>query len=133
MHSDLQLILTLTGGLAAALSLGFISQRLRLSPLVGYLLAGVLIGPFTPGFIADHTIAQQLAEIGIILLMFGVGLSFHIRELLSVRRIAVPGALLQVLLLCAIATLTMHALGWSVNAAVVFGLALSVASTVVMV
>src|SRR5688572_32961319 len=91
----LPLILTLTGGLAAALLLGYITQRLGLSPIVGYLLAGIAVGPNTPGFVADLHLAEQLAEIGIILLMFGVGLQFHVEELLAVRRVAVPGAVVQ--------------------------------------
>ena len=94
MH-NLDLILTLTGGLAAALVLGYITQRLGLSPIVGYLLAGIVVGPHTPGFVADQTLAEQLAEIGVILLMFGVGLHFHFKELLAVRRIAMPGAVGQ--------------------------------------
>src|SRR5687768_17646642 len=89
------LILTLTGGLAAALVLGFVTQRLGLSPIVGYLLAGILVGPHTPGFVADSSLAEQLAEIGVILLMFGVGLQFHLDELLAVRRVAIPGAIAQ--------------------------------------
>src|SRR5262245_40725549 len=96
MAHDFELILTLTGGLTAALVLGFVTERLRLSPIVGYLLAGVVVGPFTPGFVAHGQIASQLAEIGIILLMFGVGLHFHVKELLAVRKIAVPGAILQI-------------------------------------
>ena len=87
------LILTLTGGLSAALVLGYITQRLGLSPIVGYLLAGVLVGPHTPGFVADASLSEQLAEIGVILLMFGVGLQFHLDELLAVRGVAVPGAI----------------------------------------
>ena len=94
MHAY-DLILTLTGGLAAALILGFVTQRLGLSPIVGYLLAGTLVGPHTPGFVADSALAEQLAEIGVILLMFGVGLQFHIEELLAVRRVAIPGAVAQ--------------------------------------
>jgi predicted Kef-type K+ transport protein len=90
MH-DVPVILTLTGGLFAALALGYITKRLGLSPIVGYLLAGTLVGPHTPGFVADTAIAEQFAEIGVILLMFGVGLQFHIDELLAVRRVAVPG------------------------------------------
>ena len=89
------LILTLTAGLGAALVLGYVTQRLRLSPIVGYLLAGTLVGPHTPGFIADAALAEQLAEIGIILLMFGVGLQFHLDELLAVRGVAIPGAIAQ--------------------------------------
>jgi predicted Kef-type K+ transport protein len=94
MHS-FDLILTLTGGLAAALVLGYLTQRLRLSPIVGYLIAGLLVGPYTPGFVADRALAEQLAEIGVILLMFGVGLQFHIEELLAVRKVAIPGAVVQ--------------------------------------
>ena len=87
------LILTLTGGLSAALLFGYLTQRIGLSPIVGYLLAGTLVGPYTPGFVADAGLAEQLAEVGVILLMFGVGLQFHLDELLAVRRVAVPGAL----------------------------------------
>ena len=96
MQHNLDLLLTLTGGLSAALALGLVTQWLRLSPIVGYLLAGVMVGPFTPGFVAHAAIAEQLAEIGVILLMFGVGLHFHLRELLAVRRVAIPGALAQI-------------------------------------
>ena len=91
MH-DVNLILTLTGGLAAALACGYVTFRLRLSPIVGYLLAGFVVGPHTPGFVADRELAGQLAEVGVILLMFGVGLQFHLEELLAVRKVAVPGA-----------------------------------------
>src|SRR5258707_463489 len=89
------LILTLAGGLSAALVLGYITQRLGLSPIVGYLVAGTLVGPHTPGFIANAGLASELAEVGVILLMFGVGLQFHLDELLAVRRVAVPGAIVQ--------------------------------------
>src|SRR5262245_66357630 len=92
MH-EIDLILTLTGGLAAALLCGYISFRLGLSPIVGYLLAGFAVGPNTPGFVADKALASQLAEVGVILLMFGVGLQFHLEELLAVRRVALSGAL----------------------------------------
>jgi CPA2 family monovalent cation:H+ antiporter-2 len=95
MHSY-DLILTLSGGLTAALILGYLTQRIGLSPIVGYLLAGTLVGPHTPGFVADPHLAEQLAEIGVILLMFGVGLQFHIEELLAVRRVAIPGAIPRV-------------------------------------
>jgi monovalent cation:H+ antiporter-2, CPA2 family len=127
------LILTLTGGLAAALVLGYITHRLGLSPIVGYLLAGTLVGPHTPGFVADMALAEELAEIGVILLMFGVGLQFHIDELLAVRRVAIPGAVAQSAVATALGALLAHALGWSWSAGVIFGLALSVASTVVLV
>src|SRR5512145_2617023 len=94
MH-NLDLILTLTGGLAAASILGYGSHRLGLSPIVGYLLAGFVVGPNTPGFVANKELAEQLSEIGVILLMFGVGLQFHFKELLAVRRVAIPGAVCQ--------------------------------------
>ncbi|MGK3993950.1 cation:proton antiporter [Sorangium sp. So ce1024] len=132
MPHDLDLIFTLTGGLTAALALGFITQRLRLSPIVGYLLAGILVGPFTPGFVAHKSIADQLAEIGVILLMFGVGLQFHVRELLAVRKVAVPGALLQIAVATALGALVGRVAGWSWAASLVFGVAISVASTVVL-
>ncbi len=126
------LIATIVAGLVGAFILGSIAQRLKLSPLVGYLAAGVLVGPFTPGFVADQGLASQLAEIGVILLMFGVGLHFSLKDLLSVRKIAIPGALVQI----AVATLMgmglAHLLGWTPVAGFVFGLALSVASTVVL-
>ncbi|WP_152045144.1 cation:proton antiporter domain-containing protein [Aureimonas psammosilenae] len=131
MH-ETQLIATIAIGFALAIVFGYIASRLRLPPLVGYLIAGVFAGPFTPGLQADSAMAGQLAEIGVILLMFGVGLHFSIPDLMAVRRIAVPGALAQI----ALATLLGMALawffGWGVGAGVVFGLALSVASTVVL-
>ena len=127
------LIVTLTAGLTGALVLGYITQRLGLSPIVGYLLAGMLVGPNTPGLVVDAGIAEQLAEIGVILLMFGVGLQFHVDELLAVRGIAVPGALVQ----CAVSTLfgalLATTMGWSWSSGIVFGIALAVASTVVVV
>ena len=132
MH-DTDLILTLTGGLAAALVLGFITQQLRLSPIVGYLLAGVVVGPATPGFQADRGLAEQLAEIGVILLMFGVGLHFHFRELLAVRRVAVPGALVQSGVATLLGALAGRFLGWEWPTAVIFGGAVAVASTVVLI
>ena len=131
MH-NIDLILTLTGGFIAALVFGYLTQRIGLSPIVGYLLAGVTVGPYTPGFVADAGMAEQLAEIGVILLMFGVGLQFHFKELLAVKRIAVPGAVVQSLTATALGAVIMHALGWSWSAGIVFGLAISVASTVVL-
>jgi monovalent cation:H+ antiporter-2, CPA2 family len=126
------LIATIVGGIVLAFILGAVVQRMRVSPLVGYLLAGVLVGPFTPGFVADTALAADLAEIGVILLMFGVGLHFSLADLLSVKAIAIPGAIAQIV--CA--TLLGMALGlwlaWPIEGAVVFGLALSVASTVVL-
>lgn len=129
---DLSLIFTLTGGLTSALVLGLLTQKIGLSPIVGYLLAGVLVGPFTPGFVADAHLAEQLAEIGVILLMFGVGLHFHLQELLAVRRVALPGALVQIAAATGLGVLLTHAAGWSLEVGIVFGLAISVASTVVL-
>src|SRR5262245_25023686 len=131
MHDNLDLLLTLTGALAAALILGYITYRLHLSPIVGYLLAGVLLGPHTPGFVANRLLAEQLAELGVVLLMFGVGLHFHLRELLAVRRVAVPGAVVQSLVATCLGAVVARAFGWSWSAGIVFGLAISVASTVV--
>lgn len=132
MPHSVSLINTLAAGLGLALVLGFLAARLRLPALVGYLLAGVILGPFTPGFVADAEIASQLAEIGVMLLMFGVGLHFSLDDLLAVRKIALPGAIVQMV----VATLLGGALatwwGWSIGGALVFGLALSVASTVVL-
>ncbi|MEZ2297515.1 YbaL family putative K(+) efflux transporter [Variovorax sp. RCC_210] len=132
MPHSVSLINTIAAGLGLALVFGFLAAKLRLPALVGYLLAGVIIGPFTPGFVADAGIAAQLAEIGVMLLMFGVGLHFSLDDLLAVRKIALPGALAQI----AVATLLGGGLamwwGWSPGAALVFGLALSVASTVVL-
>ncbi len=125
------LILTLTAGLAAAVMLGYVTHRLGLSPIVGYLLAGTLVGPHTPGFVADVTLAEQLAEIGVILLMFGVGLQFHVEQLLAVRRIAVPGAVGQSAVATILGALLARAFGWDWAAGLVFGMALAVASTVV--
>ncbi|QJW94560.1 cation:proton antiporter [Frigoriglobus tundricola] len=131
MHGA-ELITTLTCGLAAALAFGYTTHRLGLSPIVGYLLAGVAVGPHTPGFVADPHIAEQFAEVGVILLMFGVGLHFHVGELLAVRRLAVPGAAAQILGTAALGTGAAAAFGWAWPAAVVFGLSVSVASTVVL-
>ena len=132
MPHDTPLIATVVAGLGLAFVFGTIAQRFRVPPLVGYLLAGVAVGPFTPGFVADQALATELAELGIILLMFGVGLHFSLNDLLSVRAIAVPGAIAQI----AVATLLGLGLallmGWTVGAGLVFGLALSVASTVVL-
>jgi CPA2 family monovalent cation:H+ antiporter-2 len=132
MH-NLDLILTLTAGLASALVLGYITQRIGLSPIVGYLLAGIAIGRHTPGFVADRHLAEQLAEVGVVLLMFGVGLQFHVKELLAVRRIAVPGAIGQSIVATVLGTLAALCFGWGWVAGLVFGLAISVASTVVLV
>src|SRR5262245_15715585 len=132
MHNNIDLILTLTGGLAAALALGYVTHRLGLSPIVGYLLAGVAVGPNTPGLTANRELANQLAEVGVILLMFGVGLHFHIKELLAVRRIALPGAVFQSLVATVLGALAARLFGWDWTAGIVYGLAISVASTVVL-
>ncbi|MFZ5791201.1 MAG: YbaL family putative K(+) efflux transporter [Pseudomonadota bacterium] len=126
------LIATIVVGLVLAFALGALAQRLRVSPLVGYLLAGVAIGPFTPGFVADQASARDLAEIGVILLMFGVGLHFSLKDLLSVWVIAVPGSLAQIALATLLGMALAWPLGWPVASGFVFGLALSVASTVVV-
>lgn len=119
-------------GFAVALLLGLLASRLRLSPIVGYLAAGVVVGPYTPGFVGDAAVAAELAEIGVILLMFGVGLHFSYRDLVSVRKIAIPGALAQIVVATMLGMGLAWWLDWSVAAGVVFGLALSVASTVVL-
>jgi CPA2 family monovalent cation:H+ antiporter-2 len=127
------LISTIVAGLVLAFVLAAVAQRLRISPLVGYLVAGVLLGPAVPGFYtADQSLANELAEIGIILLMFGVGLHFSLKDLLSVRAIALPGAIVQIVVATALGMGLAHAFGWSLGAGLVFGLALSVASTVVL-
>ena len=132
MHNSLDLISTLTGGLAAALMMGYVTHRIGLSPIVGYLLAGFLVGPNTPGYVANSELAEQLAEIGVILLMFGVGLHFHLSDLLAVRRIAIPGAIGQSIVATLLGLLASLWLGFSLATGIVFGLAISVASTVVL-
>ena len=132
MPHDTPLIATIVVGLSLAFILGTLAQRLRISPIVGYLLAGVAVGPFTPGFVADQSLATELAEIGVILLMFGVGLHFSLSDLLSVKAIAVPGAVVQIACATLLGMGLAHLLGWSFGAGIVFGLALSVASTVVL-
>jgi len=132
MPHSTPLISTIVAGLVLAFILGAIANRLRMPPLVGYLVAGVLVGPFTPGFVADAELANELSEIGVILLMFGVGLHFSLKDLLSVRAVAIPGAIVQIggatIMGLGLATL----LGWGLGAGLIFGLALSVASTVVL-
>lgn len=132
MHVDTPLISTVIGGLVLAFIFGTIAHRLRLPPLVGYLVAGVVAGPFTPGFVADQSLAPQLAELGVILLMFGVGLHFSMKELLAVKSIAIPGALGQIALATLMGMGLAWLLGWDWGPGLVFGLALSVASTVVL-
>ena len=132
MHHDIELILLLAAGLTGALLFGFITQKMKLSPIVGYLLAGIVVGPHTPGFEADPVIAAQCAEIGVILLMFGVGLHFHFKELLAVQKIALPGALVQILASTLLGMFVSIGFGWSWFGGAVFGMSISVASTVVL-
>src|SRR3982751_3667468 len=127
------LVTTIAAAFTAAWVLGLITQRLRLSPIVGYLLAGVAIGPHTPGFVGDAALAGQLAELGVILLMFGVGLHFHWRDLLAVRRVALPGAIGQSLVATLLGAAAAAAFGWPVRAGLVVGMAMAVASTVVLI
>ncbi|MER9406320.1 Kef family K(+) transporter [Mesorhizobium caraganae] len=132
MPHETPLIATIVAGLGLAFIFGALANRFRIPPLVGYLVAGVLVGPNTPGFVADAGLANELAEIGVILLMFGVGLHFSLKDLLSVRAIAVPGAIVQIGFATALGAGLAWMLGWSMGAGLVFGLALSVASTVVL-
>ena len=133
MHDGMTLISTLAAAFGLALVLGLLAQWARLPALVGYLLAGVLIGPYTPGFVGDVHLAQQLSEVGVMLLMFGVGLHFSVGDLMSVKGIALPGALVQMVAATAMGAGLAHFWwGWDVGASLVFGLALSVASTVVL-
>ncbi|CAG1008299.1 Putative cation/proton antiporter YbaL [Burkholderiales bacterium] len=133
MDHNLTLITTIAAGFGLALILGFAAERLKIPALVGYLLAGVIIGPATPGFVADVAIASQLSEIGVMLLMFGVGLHFSLGDLLAVRRIALPGAVAQMGLATALGIVMAWWWGWNAGAGLVFGLSLSCASTVVLV
>jgi CPA2 family monovalent cation:H+ antiporter-2 len=126
------LITTIVGGLVLAFIFGSLAHRLRMPPLVGYLVAGIAVGPFTPGFVADVALAQELAEIGVILLMFGVGLHFSLKDLMSVKGIAIPGAIVQIGIATLLGMALAWAMDWTVGAGIVFGLALSVASTVVL-
>ena len=132
MPHETVLIATICVSLAFAFLGGFLAVRLRLPPLVGYLLAGIAIGPFTPGFVADAQLAAELAEIGVMLLMFGVGMHFSLKDLLAVRTIALSGAVTQMATASALALALTHLWGWPLGAGLVFGLALSVASTVVL-
>ena len=132
MPHEINLITTIAAALGLAMVMGFAASRLKMPPLVGYLVAGIVIGPATPGFVADVGLASQLAEIGVMLLMFGVGLHFSLGDLMAVRRIAVPGAVVQIAAATALGVATALLWGWAFGAALVFGLALSVASTVVL-
>lgn len=132
MDHNLTLITTIAAGFGLALIFGFIAERCKLPALVGYLLAGILIGPATPGFVADVAIASQLSEIGVMLLMFGVGLHFSINDLMSVKRIALPGAIVQMSIATLLGMALAHWWGWKFGEGLIFGLALSCASTVVL-
>ncbi|RRO10968.1 YbaL family putative K(+) efflux transporter [Pectobacterium aquaticum] len=132
MHAATPLISTIAGGLVLAFILGILAHRLRISPLVGYLAAGVLVGPFTPGFVADASLASELAELGVILLMFGVGLHFSLKDLMAVKSIAIPGAIAQIAVATLLGMGLSTMLGWSLASGLVFGLSLSTASTVVL-
>src|SRR3990172_2960072 len=132
MPHSVVLITTIASAFGVALILGYIAVRLKLPPLVGYMLAGVLIGPATPGFAADLELSRQLAESGVMLLMFGVGLHFSLDDMLSVRRIALSGAVVQIAAATAIGATVASLWGWNLGGCIVFGLALSVASTVVL-
>lgn len=131
MH-DMPLLNTIAAGFAAAWVLGLITQRIGLSPIVGYLLAGVMIGPHTPGYVGDDTSAQQLSEIGVILMMFGVGMHFKISDLVKVRGIAIPGAIGQSLVATVLGMVVFHLFGWDLRSGMVIGMAMAVASTVVL-
>ena len=132
MEHNITLITTIAWAFGLALLFGFIAERIKLPALVGYLLAGIVIGPATPGFVADISIASQLSEIGIMLLMFGVGLHFSINDLLAVKRIAVPGAVVQMSLATVLGAALAHGWGWTLGEGLIFGLSLSCASTVVL-
>ncbi|KAG0184492.1 hypothetical protein DFQ28_011043 [Apophysomyces sp. BC1034] len=132
MPHDISLITLIATGLGLAMILGYVASWLKMPPLVGYLVAGVLCGPATPGFVGDVALAGQLAEIGVMLLMFGVGLHFSLDDLLAVKRIAVPGAIVQIAVATALGMGTAMWWGWPIGVSLVFGLALSVASTVVL-
>jgi CPA2 family monovalent cation:H+ antiporter-2 len=130
--NDLSVLITFAVGLTGALIFGYLALRLKLSPIIGYLLAGIVVGPFTPGIVADHKVAEQFAEIGVILLLFGIGLHFNLRELIAVWRVALPGALIQSTLSTTALAALLHLLGWSWTSGLILGMAISVASTVVM-
>ncbi|MFC6378275.1 YbaL family putative K(+) efflux transporter [Tatumella terrea] len=132
MHHTTPLITTIVSALVLAFLLGMLANKLRFSPLVGYLLAGVLVGPFTPGFVADTNLAPELAELGVILLMFGVGLHFSLKDLMTVKAIAIPGAIAQIFVATLLGVGLSAILGWSMMTGLVFGLCLSTASTVVL-
>lgn len=126
-------VIILTAGFFFATLLGVLTLKAKLSPIPGYLIAGYIIGPYSPGFIADVHIAEQLAEIGVILMMFNVGLHIHMQELLDVKRIAIPGAIFQILVSATAGIFLIHLIGWPITSGVIFGIAISVASTMILV
>src|SRR5690606_16646295 len=132
MEHNISLITMLAGGFGLALIFGFIAEKLRLPALIGYLVAGIVLGPATPGFVADVELSSQLMEIGVMLLMFGVGLHFSLDDLLSVKKIAIPGAVVQMGLATVLGMLIAMWWGWSFGSGLVFGISLSCASTVVL-
>src|SRR5262245_26907842 len=133
VHTTTPLISTLVGAFVAAFVFGLIANRLKVAPIAGFLAAGIVVGPFTPGFVADVRLAPELAELGVILLMFGVGLHFSVADLLAVRRSALPGAIVQIVVATALGAGLGWFLGWGIGASLIFGLSLSVASTVVLI
>ncbi|RZA24147.1 MAG: cation:proton antiport protein, partial [Lysobacteraceae bacterium] len=132
MPHDTDLIDIIAVGLGIAFVLGALANKLRLSPLVGYLVAGIVVGPFTPGFVADQELATQLAEIGVMLLMFGVGLHFSLKDLMEVKAIAIPGAIVQISAATLLGWALAWAMGWPTIQGIVFGFSLATASTVVL-
>ncbi|WP_404991444.1 YbaL family putative K(+) efflux transporter [Cupriavidus pauculus] len=132
MHHATPLISTIVGGIVLAFILGAIANKFKLPPLIGYLCAGIVVGPHTPGYTADQALAPELAELGVILLMFGVGLHFSIKDLMAVKKIAIPGAIVQIAIATALGMLVAWGFDWSWGQGLVYGLALSVASTVVL-
>lgn len=132
MHQSIPLITTLAVALGLALIFGYLAARLKLPVIVGYLLAGILVGPYTPGFVAHAQMTHELSEIAVMLLMFGVGLHLSFDDLLEVRNIALPGAILQIVAATVLGAGMAYVWGWSLGGSLIFGLALSVASTVVL-
>jgi CPA2 family monovalent cation:H+ antiporter-2 len=130
---NLKIVLILAMAFSSAALLGYLAYKIHLSPIVGYLAAGFVIGPYCPGFVADFQVAEQLAEIGVVLMMFGVGMHFKLKDLLRVKRIAITGGIIQMLLTATAATAFLHNLGWPFTSSVLFGLSIGLASTVVLV
>lgn len=129
---SIKLVIILTVGFGLSSILGYLTFKMKLSPILGYLLAGYIVGPYSPGIVVDVKMSEQLAEIGVILMMFGVGLHFQWQDLVNVRRIAVPGAIIQMVIATAVSTWLIHLIGWSIESGLIIGLAIGVASTIVM-